>query len=219
MNLSKKELRLGAVYMVLSLAVLPLVLALLPLPGSTVNILYYCINFLAVIAIFRRFLKENAAAALDRPFMTLYYAALGYLGYEALTQVVTTLILLAFPDFANVNDQNITAMFLEHPQMMTVSVVFLVPLAEECFFRGVLFNGIRSSHPRLAWLISMAAFALVHVAGYIGVYDPLRLGLCFLQYLPAGYCLCFVYRRSGTILTPIFVHTIVNALGVYNAVR
>ena len=82
-----------------------------------------------------------------------------------------------------------------------------------------IFRNLLDNRPVLAHLLSMAAFSLIHVAGYVGRCDALQLLLCFVQYLPAGYCLCFVYRRSGTILSPILVHAIVNALGVYNTLR
>ena len=64
--------------------------------------------------------------------------------------------------------------------------------------------------------LSMGVFALVHVVGYIGSYDALTLLLCFLQYLPAGYCLAWCYSNTGTIVTPILMHMIVNAYGMYN---
>ena len=52
--------------------------------------------------------------------------------------------------------------------------------------------------------------------GYVGSVEPAYILLSFLQYLPAGYCLCFAYRRSGTIISPILMHMIVNAVAVYS---
>ena len=46
-----------------------------------------------------------------------------------------------------------------------------------------------------------------------------QLLLCFIQYLPAGYCLCFAYRRSGTIISPIIVHAVVNAMSMIAVTR
>ena len=219
MKLSQKEIKYGILYMAISLLVLPGILGLLPLRAGQVNFAYFCINFGAVAVIFRRFLLGELAIALDRPFPTIYYAILGYLGYEALTQLVTAVILILYPDFANINDQSLNIMFRQDLKIMTIGVMLLVPLAEECLFRGLIFQGMYPARPKLAHIVSMVAFALVHVAGYVGTCNPLQLLLCFVQYLPAGYCLCFAYRRSGTLMTPVLVHTIVNALGVYNAVR
>lgn len=219
MKFSQKEMKYGIICMALSYLVLPGLLGLLPLRAGQTNFIYYCINFAAVTVIFRKFLLRELSVALDRPFSTIYYSILGYLGYEALTQLITMLILMVCPAFSNINDQNITQMFREDLRLMTIGVVLLVPVAEECFFRGLIFRNLLDSRPVLAHLLSMAAFSLIHVAGYVGRGDAWQLLLCFVQYLPAGYCLCFVYRRSGTILSPILVHAIVNALGVYNTLR
>ena len=218
-RLTKNELKYGLIYLAISLIALPNLLALLPLRAGQMNFLFYCVNFLAVILILRRFLGQNLKIALDHPFPTLYYGMLGYLGYEALCRILAVVILMIFPAFANVNDQSVYAMLGEDPWLMTIGVVLLVPVAEECFYRGLIFRGLYDRSPVLAYILSMAAFAAIHVVGYVGRFEPLQLLLCFVQYLPAGYCLCFAYRRSGTIISPILVHAIVNALGVYNAMR
>ena len=41
------------------------------------------------------------------------------------------------------------------------------------------------------------------------------LALCLLQYLPAGLCLAVAYEKSDSILCPILMHTVINAIGVY----
>ena len=50
--------------------------------------------------------------------------------------------------------------------------------------------------------------------GYIGEYDASRLILCFLQYIPASLILAWTCERSGTIVTPILIHTVINAIGI-----
>ena len=217
--LTKPELRRGLIYMALSLVFLPTALTLLPLRDGQLNFLYYCVNFAAVVLILRRFLGRNLKVALDRLFPTLYYGALAYLGYETLSRIFAAAVVTLFPDFSNVNDQSVYAMLAEDALLMTIGITILVPVAEECFFRGLIFRGLYDRSPILAYLISMTAFAAIHVVGYIGAIEPVRLLLCFLQYLPAGYCLCFAYRYSGTIFSPILVHSLVNMMGITNAVR
>ena len=39
--------------------------------------------------------------------------------------------------------------------------------------------------------------------------------MCFVQYLPAGLILAWSYEKSNTILTPIAIHTVINAIGIY----
>ena len=84
---------------------------------------------------------------------------------------------------------------------MSFATVFLVPVAEETLFRGLLFRGLYDRSPVLSWLISTVVFSLVHIAGYIGQYDPMMLLMAFLQYLPAGICLGIgaLMRKLGLI--------------------
>ena len=111
---------------------------------------------------------------------------------------------------------SIAAMAGQNGSLMFVGTVFLVPVAEEVFYRGLIFRCLSSKSRLVAYPVSIAVFALVHVAGYIGSADALTLLLCFLQYLPAGYCLAWCYANTGTIVTPILMHMIVNAYGIYN---
>ena len=92
-------------------------------------------------------------------------------------------------------------------------------VVKELLFRGVLFHGMYDKKPIAAYLVSMGLFAAIHVMGFVGSYEPLHLLLCFLQYLPAGYCLCWCYRQTGTIITPILMHALVNAISVSQVLR
>ena len=223
--LSRKETRIGLIYMAISLILLPSLLqqgnAMLasPLSSARLNFVYYCINFLVVVWIFRYFLKDSFRAALRSPFATIWYAALGYLGSEALCELLTILIFMIFPSFSNINDQTVFNLLGQEQTLIAIGTVIMVPVTEELFFRGLLFRNLWDKKQVLAYAVSMGSFALLHVVGYIGSFDPLHLLLCFVQYLPAGFCLCWCYRQTGTIATPIIMHAIVNAMGVSSAMR
>ena len=182
------------------------------------NLSFYFINFTLVLWVFRRFLFGNLLVALDRLFPVVWYSILGYLGYQALGELLSILIYAVSPEFYNYNDLTVAAMVRQSP-LLAVSIVALVPVAEETLYRGLLFRGLYEKKPLLAYFVSVTVFAAIHVAGYLGTLPPLHLLLSFLQYLPAGYCLCFAYRRSGTILSPILIHMAVNAMAVYAFVR
>lgn len=220
-----KETRWGLAWLAVNLMVLPTLLAIIntllprPLSAGMLNTVYYCLNFGAVLWIFRAFLSTAMKTALKRPFAVIWNAILGYLGYQVLTNLVTNVILMIEPDFGNVNDANIFSMLEQDALPLALSTVFLVPLAEEALYRGLIFRKLMDKNVALAIIVSMLVFAAIHVVGYIGSYSPVLLVLCFLQYLPAGYCLCWCYRRTGTIITPILMHTLVNATGIYYAIR
>ena len=221
-QLSRNEVIAGWSYYAFSMLALPIVLSYVngllpePLNEAKLNFVFYVANFAACVMIFRRLLKLNMQIAVRRIFPVLWYALLGYLGYSALTSILTTLIHTLVPGFANVNDMSIAALAGKELTLMAIGTVFLVPVAEELFYRGLMLRHLAGKSRILAYCVSMGVFALVHVVGYIGSYSPLTLVLCFIQYLPAGYCLAWCYSSTGTIITPILMHMIVNAYGLAN---
>ena len=88
--------------------------------------------------------------------------------------------------------------------------------AEECLFRGLLFRGFYGKSRWAAYAISAICFSFIHIGGYLGSYDPALLAMCFIQYLPAGLILAWCYEKSNTIVTPILIHTLINAIGIYS---
>ena len=220
--LKPQEKKNGYIYLVLSLFVLPVLIQLLgatlSMDAAQINFVYYAVNFTAVMCLFGRFLFGNLLVALDRVFPVIWFAVLSYLGYDTVGELVNMLIYSISPSFANLNDAAVTTMVLTNP-LFAFAVIALVPVAEETLYRGLIFRGLYDRAPVAAYLVSMAVFSAIHVSGYIGTLSPLHLALSFLQYLPAGYCLCFAYRRSGTILCPIFVHMAINAVSVLALMR
>lgn len=186
----------------------------LNLGDAQVNFIYYFLNFFVCFSIFREFLKENLKKAAKNLPAFLGTVALGFGGYYLANTLLGGLLELAAPGFANVNDQNIAAMFARSPWLMAIGTVLLVPLAEECLFRGLLFSRLYARGKALAFWVTAACFATVHVAGYLGQYSPLVLGICFAQYLIPSLILCWSYANSGTVFAPIFLHTAINAMAV-----
>jgi membrane protease YdiL (CAAX protease family) len=97
---------------------------------------------------------------------------------------------------------------------MLIGVVFLVPVTEEMLYRGLIFRELLHTSKAAAYLVSMAAFAAIHVLGYIGSYDIGRLVLCFIQYLPAGLCLAWAYAKSDSLFAPVLIRALINAYTV-----
>ena len=219
---NRNETLSGGIYLSFMLIFLPMLLRLFnSLTGNTlsagkVNFLYYFINFAAILPIFRKFLLQSLKDALRVPFPTIWLALLGYMGNMALSELLTILLLVLLPNFANINDLNVTLMLQEEFSLVAFGIVVLVPVVEETLFRGMIFRNLYDRSPAGAYLISMFAFAAIHVTGYIARVEPVYIVLSFLQYLPAGYCLCFAYRRSGTIISPILMHMIVNAVAAFS---
>ena len=86
--------------------------------------------------------------------------------------------------------------------LLVVLSCVIGPIAEELFFRGVLFAAVRRRFRRgTAILLSGAAFALIHT-------NPIG----FLPIMLIGSLLAYLYERTGSLLSPIAVHILHNTL-------
>ena len=223
-SMSRSEKIWGWLYMAFSLIALPSLLQLLnrnlaaPMGAATLNFVFYCINFFAVLIIFRRFLRDSLVAAWRDLWNFIQAVVLGYVAYWAATRAMDFCIGYLLPGFQNVNDSAITGMAHSNYTLMAISVVLLVPLTEEVLYRGLIFRNLYRSSQVAAYIVSMAAFAAIHVLGYIGSESATTLAVCFLQYLPAGLCLAWTYTKADNIFAPIVVHALVNAIAI-GAVR
>ena len=217
----RSELLWGWLYMAAEFLILPSVLYWISdrlFPGisdSEVNFLFYFVNFLATLLIFRKFLSRNWGTAKNNLLRMGLYVLLGLFLYWASSLVMAEVTYYLMPDFVNINDMSIAAMRQGGFLLTAIGTVILVPVAEECLFRGLLFRGMYSQSRWAAYAVSSLCFCLPHVSAYIGSYDWAVLALCFIQYLPAGLILAWSYEKSNTIFTPILIHTIINAFGIY----
>ena len=215
---TKSERIWALVYMLLEFTVLPLAVSMAnsllpnPLSDSRLNLAFFAMNYLAVGLILRKFIGRNLIDT--KPGLLLGSAMLGMLAYWSMNFLVGLLIITVKPEFSNVNDMAIAGMVQEDMLFSILGTVVLVPPCEELLFRGVVFGSLYNRRPIAAYVISALCFSAIHVVGYIGLFSWDILALCFLQYLPAGICLAWSYARSGSILTPILIHTLVNAMGV-----
>ena len=214
------EFVFGFIYFLLQLLVIPGIIVAVnmllstAMPEAVLNVLCFAVNFLAVLVIFRKFLRTNFRLLRQTPWHVLRWAGIGFVLYMLGNYLFGWLVTLLDPGFANINDAAIMQMVQDHYGLMTLGTVILVPLAEECFYRGLMFRGIYDRSPVLAYLLSMAFFSLAHVLGYVTMADLGTLLLCFVQYLPAGFALAFAYRKSGSIFASVLIHMAVNQTGM-----
>ena len=181
LTLSHFEKRWGVMYLLLQMFLIPYGAALLCAALSigsvaAVNLLGFFANAVLAVVFFRQLLLSSLKNfRWDRTMLT---AATGFLLYWLLSAAVSSLILSVKPDFANINDAGVNTMIDEFPVLMPIAVVFAVPLAEECLFRGWIFTGLARRSLPLAYGITILCFSAVHILGYIGTCDVLTLALC-----------------------------------------
>lgn len=220
-NLTTEEKWLGLLWLALQIFVMPRLLTLLngvlpkALTDIGLNFLGYAFQFLATLVIFRKLLIKSLSMAGRHFFVFLQTAVLGFVGWWVSNLVLGWLIRLALPNYVNPNDAAVVQMVQRNFLFALVGTVLLVPMAEECLYRGLVFRGLRDVSRPLAYCLSAALFAAVHVAPYFTAGDIVTTVLAFVQYIPAGLCLAWAFEKSDSLFAPIVIHTAFNAIGIY----
>ena len=185
-----------------------------PVAESELNFLYYMINFLAVLLIFHDFLARSLSQLFHHPIDALQALILGFVAYYVCFYVIDWLVSLLVPGYTNYNDESIAALSRGNYFLTFIGTVVLVPIAEECFFRGLIFRNLYKKSHWAAYCISIVAFAAIHILGYIGQYSAGELVIAVIQYIPAGVWLAWSYVKGDTIFVPILIHAAVNYITI-----
>lgn len=222
LSMSRSETIAGLIYFLLYLLALPTLLELLfgalgwdynTYNGVTqFNFVYFTLNFLAVIGIFHKFLWNSLKKISKRFWGFVQAVILGWILYQAATWLVSMGILWLQPSLQNLNNSFFATQAARNFSLTIIGTVLMAPLAEECFFRGLLFQGLHRKNRILAYAVSTVCFALVHVVSYLPAYGPVNSLLILLQYMPAGIALAWAYEKADTIFAPILIHMLINAI-------
>jgi len=217
---SGQETISGAFYLAFQMLFLPSLLYWIngqldaPLKEAELNFLYYLVNFIAVLLIFHEFLERSLSQLFNHPIHAAQAAILGFVAYYVCYYTLDWLISLILPGYTNYNDESIAALSRGNFFLTLVGTVILVPLAEECFYRGLIFRNLYKKSHWAAYSISIAAFACIHILGYIGQYSARELIIAVVQYIPAGAWLAWSYVKGDTIFVPIVIHAAVNFITI-----
>ena len=223
-GLSNLERFGGTIFFVLYLLLLPLAAGpALDLAGKLLgrripetmgSALYYYGLFAVTAVLFHRLLGKTTRRFLDSPGPALKTAGIGIVAYYGLSELAARLGRLFVDRSGNLNDSAISAQIGNAPHMTLLIVVFLAPFVEETLFRGLVFGGLKERSRLLAYAISCALFALVHVWQFaVESRDPAYL-LVMVRYLAPGVVLAWAYEHTGTLWASFGVHAAANALSV-----
>ena len=130
--------------------------------------------------------------------------------YWLLIGIILGLILGIIKIALNIPDQqSFLVRFVSNIPNSAILVVIILyvsilgPIIEEIFFRGFLYNSMKTHFPVwMAMIFQAAFFSMVH--------DPNDLMHMFYTFL-MGVALALAYESRGTLLSPIFIHIIANS--------
>lgn len=180
--------------------------------AAELNIAYFLLGFVITGAIFARFLIRNLKT-FRRSVKKSFLAVLaGGAALMILNLAVNTATETLFPEFYNMNDASLDEMGTisnAHSVLMLICTAFLVPITEECLYRGVLFQTLYHRNRLVGFILSTLVFAAIHVIGYEDQ-GIVYMIVAFHQYLPAGIALGLAYEMSDSIWAPIILHSINN---------
>jgi membrane protease YdiL (CAAX protease family) len=129
--------------------------------------------------------------------------ALAFFGYLGFALVYTQLV--AQPEQTNVAEDLGFDASTAGAISAAILIVLLAPLAEETFFRGFVFGGLRTAMPSWAAIaISGAIFGSVHLTTG-NVASAVQLAVL-------GAILAWLYEHTGSIRPTILIHVINNAI-------
>ena len=221
MTLTRKETVSGWIWMAVQFLLLGSAVTVLaaPLGLMKINFLYHLISACATALIFRRFLSGSIRTFRQETRRVLLTAAACLGVYYLLSTALGAVIFAVDASFSNVNDNTVTGFLRSNPVLTSAATIVLAPISEELLFRGLVFYRARRLGKWAAYVISVAAFAAIHIMGYVGSFSAPRLLLCFLQYIPAGIVLAAGMDATGSIITPMLIHACINAVAVLTAVQ
>ena len=188
---------------------LPLLLILLGVIDAVeLNFLLYVVGALFLLVVGFRFLRRDFDALADNPGRILLTILSCYGTMLLLNLAASGVLSLVINAEDNPNNAAVMDLVGRQTGKMSAAVIFLAPIVEEMLFRAGIFGTIRRKSRLLAYLVSIALFAIYHVWGY-AVSDPVS-WLYLIQYIPAGYVLCRCYEYGNSIWGSMFLHMLIN---------
>ena len=188
-----------------------------PLSAPWLSFVSACFSFVMLVLICHTFLGTAATNLSKDSIGSLGAIALGFCIYYTCTTLLTKYMTSYFPTFFNIKDASIAAMLKLDFIPMAAGIIFLLPFVEEMLFRGVIFNSLFGRNKALAYVLSTLIYSSVHLMSYANSQEPMTLFLNFLQYVPAGFTLAWVYVKADNIFAPILLHMVINGMGVFSA--
>jgi len=149
----------------------------------------------------RHSVVDDLREGLPAFFKTVVLSTFAMLAYRAGVKIIVFLLHLdAKLIGASLQHLKVAERFHEYSWVLAVGSLFLAPITEEIFFRGMLYRGFRK---RCSMEASTAVTALLFALAHFRLYY-------FLPTFVMGMVACEVYEKRKSLVAPISLHLICN---------
>lgn len=177
-----------------------------PLTDVQKEIMYFAVSTAFIVLTMWNYLRISIGDLARNTFDALSAVAIGYAVMILLVWLIRLVVGLVFPGASLPSGVRL------NPGAFWVVGIILAPIAEEVLFRGVVFGFIREQNAVAAYIISAFLFSLYHMwEGILAGFNPAMLWALVL-WVPASIVLGWSYARGRTVLAPIVLHVLLNAL-------
>lgn len=174
----------------------------------------YTWMILGSLLLAKPYLKESMMASRGNFFKHVFKAIKLYFPLYLSLLVITPVIQFITKSETSQNQLIIEEAFGQSPLLIAITALIMAPIVEEIVFRGALYRSLRNC--RSYWFaiaISILSFGFVHVLQSLltGNYQDLY---SIILYSAMGFFFVKAYEETGSIFPAIFLHLIVNSVGV-----
>lgn len=184
----------------------------LSLTELQLNVLYFAVNFVFVLAVYSRFLLKSFRGFTEHFWKFIQTVILGFALYYCTNLAFVKLAELFAGPVPNFNDATVGRLISQNKTVMLLCTVVAAPITEEVLVRGVVFGSLHRVNRVFAYAVSILLFCAIHVWQYYATAGLVPILLSALRYLPASIALGWTYEKSSTIWAPIVLHAIINAI-------
>lgn len=220
-NMNVSESVLGWFYLFFHIFLLPYLArwanTQLPAPMSNawLSLFYHGISFMVLLMICHNFLATAASNTTKSGAQWLRAVCIGFCIFYTCNAMMDFFLPRWFDEYMKVNNATLESLMKLDFLPMSIGVIFLAPIVEEILYRGILFRTLFNWNKTAGYVIATMIYAAIQIIAYAGGSDPFTLFLFFLQFIPSGFALAWTYANSDNIFAPIFIHMVMNAMGVY----
>jgi len=217
-QMTKQERTRGWIFFALYILVLPLLVGFVrfvmesvwafSLSDVSANFIYHVALTAAICILFSSYLLNAWNILLDFLPENLIALGIGLLGFLLLRFLTSKLPLPLVDTMPTSYAQE----YLYAPKLTMIVFIFLMPIAEELLFRGLLFGTVKQTSRPFAYGLTVLIFCLSSVWPLAVTAGDARYIWNALEYLPMALSLCWCYDKGGSIFSPIVLHWVIHAI-------